>query len=96
MAAAQGKSSYRDEPTGQTGVIQDADRPGATVNLLDKDFNVLETTTADATGFYEFTGLAPGDCTVEFEMPAGDGLTYADQGGNTNDRPLAGNEQTEQ
>ena len=33
-----------------------------TVNLLDGNGNLLQTTTTDNTGFYEFTDLVPGDC----------------------------------
>jgi hypothetical protein len=61
--------------------IQDQDEPGVagvTVNLLDGDGNpVLDgsgaaiTTITNAVGFYEFTGLRPGDYMVEFVLPIG-------------------------
>ena len=47
---------------------QDAAETGIeniTVSLLDDMGNVIATTTTDATGFYEFTGLVPGTYTVE-------------------------------
>ena len=55
--------------------LQDAGEPGiegVTVNLLDPNngFSVLETTTTDADGLYGFSGLMPGDYTVEFVKPA--------------------------
>jgi acetyltransferase-like isoleucine patch superfamily enzyme len=41
--------------------------PGATVNLLDSDGNVVATTTTDGNGFYAFTDLRPDtDFTVQF------------------------------
>ncbi|MCM1988047.1 SdrD B-like domain-containing protein [Methanococcoides seepicolus] len=49
--------------------IQDAGEPGiagVTVSLYDCDGNLLDTTTTNATGMYQFTGLAPGDYYVEF------------------------------
>ncbi len=52
--------------------------PGAEVKLLDEDGNpVLDedgnpiTTTTDENGFYEFTGLTPGDYKVMFVQPDG-------------------------
>ena len=52
-----------------------------TVKLLDASDNVLSTTTTDANGKYEFTGLVPGDYRVEFVMPNGFSPTQIDQGG---------------
>ncbi len=62
--------------------IQDPDEPGidgAIVKLLDANGNVLDsTTTGDdrntpgiQNGYYEFTGLTPGDYKVMFVQPAG-------------------------
>eukprot|EP00903_Cladosiphon_okamuranus_P000629 g627.t1 len=64
--------------------IQDAGEPGienVTVMLLDGDGNMLDQTTTDGTGFYEFTGLVPGDYIVKFTAPAGFEATPADEGG---------------
>ncbi|MDD2836554.1 MAG: SdrD B-like domain-containing protein, partial [Methanothrix sp.] len=50
---------------GETGI------PAATVLLFDASGNKLAETTTDANGFYEFTGLNPGDYFVQFVLPAG-------------------------
>ncbi len=63
--------------------IQDADENGienVTVNLLDPSGSVVETTTTNADGFYEFTGLNPGNYIVEFVEPAGHGFTMHHEG----------------
>ncbi len=39
------------------------------IDLLDKNGNVLATTTTDANGHYEFTGLAPGEYRVREHQP---------------------------
>ena len=54
-----------------------------TVELLDGGGTVIATTTTDATGFYEFTGLTPGDYQVEFTTPSGFVLSPRQQGGDT-------------
>jgi hypothetical protein len=64
--------------------VQDAGEPGienVTVTLQDDNGNTLATTTTDATGFYEFTNLTPGDYVVVFGTPAGFEPTPANQGG---------------
>jgi protocatechuate 3,4-dioxygenase beta subunit len=64
--------------------VQDAGEPGienVTVTLQDDNGNTLATTTTDATGFYEFTNLVPGDYVVVFGTPAGFEPTPANQGG---------------
>jgi uncharacterized repeat protein (TIGR01451 family) len=67
--------------------IQDAGEPGipgVTVSLTSTDGAgnpVSLTTTTDADGFYEFTGLAPGTYTVAFGTPAGYEGTAQNQGG---------------
>jgi LPXTG-site transpeptidase (sortase) family protein len=54
--------------------IQDAGEPGienVTVNLLDSGGSTIDTTTTNATGFYQFTGLIPGTYSVQFVAPSG-------------------------
>ena len=55
------------------GIHSIADIPivGVTVNLLDTGLNLLDSTTSDGSGLYEFTGLFPGDYIVEFTLPGG-------------------------
>lgn len=48
------------------------DEPGAvgiTVNLLDKNGTIVNTTTTGADGIYHFTGVLPGEYRVAFVMP---------------------------
>ncbi|MDJ0767879.1 MAG: SdrD B-like domain-containing protein [Ilumatobacter sp.] len=64
--------------------IQDPDEPGVAdveVRLLDADMNEIATTTTDADGLYEFTGLTPGTYFVQFVAPDGTSFTTPDQGG---------------
>ncbi|MEE4311778.1 MAG: SdrD B-like domain-containing protein [candidate division KSB1 bacterium] len=64
--------------------IQDQGEPGipnVTVELLDDQDNVLNTTTTDANGGYSFVGLDPGDYRVRFTTPNGFIPTPQDQGG---------------
>ena len=57
--------------------------PGVTVNLLDCQGNLLDSTTTDGNGNYLFANLDPSiDYIVEFELPQGYEFTSADQGGN--------------
>ncbi|MFO0947737.1 MAG: SdrD B-like domain-containing protein [Planctomycetota bacterium] len=44
---------------------------GVTVNLLDGSGNVIDTTTTNASGYYLFSNLTPGDYAVEFVKPSG-------------------------
>lgn len=65
--------------------IQDAGEPpveNVTVRLLDPNdsFNVLSTTTTNASGAYGFNNLTPGDYVVEFVLPANHKFTAKDQG----------------
>ncbi len=53
-----------------------------TVKLLDATNAVIGTTTTNASGFYQFTGLKPGAYTVEFVKPAGWAFTPQFLGGN--------------
>lgn len=62
--------------------IQDAGEPGMKgvgVTLL-KDDKVIGTTKTDASGNYEFTGLAAGEYTVVFDLPSGYSFTKDNEG----------------
>ncbi len=51
--------------------LQDNGEPGVenvTVNLYDENDNLIATTTTNADGFYEFTGLVPGPYYVQFDL----------------------------
>ncbi|MEM7530773.1 MAG: SdrD B-like domain-containing protein [Chloroflexota bacterium] len=64
--------------------IQDGVDPGVggvTVNLLDEDGNIEDTTTTDPTGAYEFDNVAPGTYTVQVEPPADQVFSPQDEGG---------------
>ncbi|WP_353931014.1 SdrD B-like domain-containing protein [Okeanomitos corallinicola TIOX110] len=72
---------------------QDAGEPGiggVTVNLLDSNGDVVATTTTDANGGYEFTGLIPGDYQVQFVPPAGYDFTKANIGDDATDSDAVG------
>ncbi len=64
--------------------IQDIGEPpveGVVVELIDPiTGNVIATTTTDASGFYEFTDLPDGQYQVQFVPPAGNDLTWPNQG----------------
>jgi protocatechuate 3,4-dioxygenase beta subunit len=45
--------------------------PGVTVNLLDGSGNLLASTPADSSGYYEFDGLLPGNYQLQFVAPPG-------------------------
>ena len=63
--------------------IQNAGEPGlanVTVQLKDSNGNVIRTTTTDASGFYQFTGLSAGTYTVVVATPAGYGPTVTPPG----------------
>ena len=65
------------QDSGETGVS------GVTVRLIDPTTgDIIATTGTDTTGFYEFTGLAPGDYAVSFVLPSGYTFTSADAGAN--------------
>ncbi|WP_374212390.1 IPTL-CTERM sorting domain-containing protein [Thiothrix subterranea] len=63
--------------------LQDAGEAGignVTVNLLDGSGNVVATQATDATGFYNFTGVLPGDYSVQFVLPQGAQFTASNNG----------------
>jgi uncharacterized repeat protein (TIGR01451 family) len=68
--------------------IQDPGEPGVAnviATLTDCRGNVLQTTTTDATGFYFFNNLIPGDYQVQFNisnLPRGCAFTFQNQGAN--------------
>ena len=70
---------YLDQNRDKTKNTGDIDLSGVTVKLLDKDGNVVATTTTDANGNYSFTGLNDGTYTVQVDKTG----------------PLADKEQTE-
>ncbi|WP_394940796.1 SdrD B-like domain-containing protein [Psychromicrobium sp. YIM B11713] len=49
--------------------------PGVKVDLLDKDGNVVATTTTDPNGEYSFTNVVPGTYSVKFTAPDGSFFT---------------------
>jgi fimbrial isopeptide formation D2 family protein/uncharacterized repeat protein (TIGR01451 family) len=63
---------------GATGIV------GATVQLLDAGGTVVGTTTTVADGFYQFTGLVPGDYSIQV-LPAGYTATPRNQGDEAGD-----------
>ncbi|MCX6046059.1 MAG: carboxypeptidase regulatory-like domain-containing protein [Chloroflexi bacterium] len=66
------------------GVQDNGEIPVANVlvTLFDGQANQVATTVTDATGFYHFSNLRPGDYYVVFTQPAGYTFTRANQGGN--------------
>lgn len=66
---------------------------GATVRLLDATGAVIGTTTTNASGFYQFTGLAPADYRVEITK-AGYVPTLANQGDDLGDSDIAASGRT--
>lgn len=63
--------------------LQDATETGlggVTVNLKNTAGTVVQTTTTNTSGFYQFGGIVPGTYTVEFVGVAGYGISPANQG----------------
>ncbi|MGK7865696.1 SdrD B-like domain-containing protein [Falsiroseomonas sp. E2-1-a20] len=76
---------------------QDAEEPGiggVTVRLLGTSGAVIAITTTDASGFYLFDGLRPGDYAVRFKTPAGHTPTLRDAGNDATDSDAAPNGRT--
>ncbi|NRB53755.1 MAG: DUF11 domain-containing protein, partial [Saprospiraceae bacterium] len=71
------------EDLNANGIQDDGDTgvEGVTVNLKDEAGEVIQTTTTDADGAYEFTDLDPGTYSVQFELPSGFTFSPIDQGG---------------
>jgi hypothetical protein len=69
---------------GQQGLLEPG-IAGVTVNLLDGNGVQVNTTTTNSNGFYEFTGLTPGNYIVEFIMPGGVTTTPVNQGNDATD-----------
>ncbi|HHB79115.1 MAG TPA: tandem-95 repeat protein, partial [Saprospiraceae bacterium] len=64
--------------------IQDAGEPGIAsvkVYLKDNTGTIIDSTLTDGSGMYAFTGLAPGDYTVQFVQPTGYGAVIQGAGG---------------
>jgi len=67
---------------------QDAGEPGisgVTVILLDENGNMLDQTTTNGVGFYEFTELQPGNYIVKFTAPGGFKPSPSNIGNDTTD-----------
>ncbi|WP_375339888.1 SdrD B-like domain-containing protein [Okeania sp. KiyG1] len=66
--------------------IQDQNEAGLadiTVNLYDRDENLVDTTTTIDSGSYSFTDIPPGEYFLEFIAP--EGVTFSPQNEGTND-----------
>nr|WP_315300867.1 SdrD B-like domain-containing protein [Schaalia odontolytica] len=82
---------YLDQNRDKTKNTGDIDLSGVTVKLLDKDGNVVGTTTTDADGNYSFTGLNDGTYTVQVYKtgPLADKEQTEDPSGKTDSRSQA-------
>ena len=82
---------YLDQNRDKTKNTGDIDLSGVTVKLLDKDGNVVGTTTTDANGNYSFTGLNDGTYTVQVDKtgPLADKEQTEDPSGKTDSRSQA-------
>ena len=82
---------YLDQNRDKTKNTGDIDLSGVTVKLLDKDGNVVGTTTTDADGNYSFTGLNDGTYTVQVDKtgPLTDKEQTEDPSGKTDSRSQA-------
>ncbi len=75
---------YLDQNRDKTKNTGDIDLSGVTVKLLDKDGNVVGTTTTDADGNYSFTGLPDGTYSVKVVKDGA--LTDTDQTGDPDNK----------
>ena len=68
------------------GDVNDADSgiAGVTIELLNDQGNVVDTTVTDGNGHYSFSNVAPGDYTIRETDPAGHTSTADIDGGNDN------------
>ena len=82
---------YLDQNRDKTKNTGDIDLSGVTVKLLDKDGNVVGTTTTDEDGNYSFTGLNDGTYTVQVDKtgPLADKEQTEDPSGKTDSRSQA-------
>ena len=82
---------YLDQNRDKTKNTGDIDLSGVTVKLLDKDGNVVGTTTTDKDGNYSFTGLNDGTYTVQVDKtgPLADKEQTEDPSGKTDSRSQA-------
>ena len=82
---------YLDQNRDKTKNTGDIDLSGVTVKLLDKDGNVVGTTTTDKDGNYSFNGLNDGTYTVEVDKtgPLADKEQTEDPSGKTDSRSQA-------
>ena len=82
---------YLDQNRDKTKNTGDIDLSGVTVKLLDKDGNVVGTTTTDKDGNYSFTGLSDGTYTVQVDKtgPLADKEQTEDPSGKTDSRSQA-------
>ena len=82
---------YLDQNRDKMKDTGDIDLSGVTVKLLDKDGNVVATTTTDANGNYSFTGLNDGTYTVQVDKtgPLADKEQTEDPSGKTDSRSQA-------
>lgn len=82
---------YLDQNRDKTKNTGDIDLSGVTVKLLDKDGNVVGTTTTDKDGNYSFTGLNDGTYTVQVDKtgPLVDKEQTEDPSGKTDSRSQA-------
>ncbi len=77
------------DQNGEQGATE-APKAGITVRLYVKNasntWDLVETTTTDATGKYLFDGLPAGTYQVEFVLPSGNVFTHSNQSGVTDDK----------
>ena len=76
----------------QSGVNAGPGVAGVTVELENTSGTVLETTTTNSNGLYDFTNVTPGTYQVQFVAPSG--YTFSPQTSITNDLGSAPNQQT--